>query len=101
MSQLLMVWLNDEVQLSKKVKSFEHDFSNGYLFGELLSKFNQQLNFEEFSNKDVREAKMKNFQLLEPTFKTLHISFNFQMADQVIKGKKGVAMQLLYQLQMV
>ncbi|CAD8202735.1 unnamed protein product [Paramecium octaurelia] len=100
MSQLLMVWLNDEVQLSKKVKSFEHDFSNGYLFGELLSKFNQQLNFEEFSNKDVREAKMKNFQLLEPTFKTLHISFNFQMADQVIKGKKGVAMQLLYQLQM-
>ncbi|CAD8205275.1 unnamed protein product [Paramecium octaurelia] len=100
MSQLLMVWLNDEVQLSKKVTSFEHDFSNGYLFGELLSKFNQQLNFEEFSNKDVREAKMKNFQLLEPTFKTLHISFNFQIADQVIKGKRGVAMQLLYQLQM-
>ncbi|CAD8083642.1 unnamed protein product [Paramecium primaurelia] len=100
MSQLLMVWLNDEVQLSKKVTSFENDFSNGYLFGELLSKFNQQLNFEEFSNKDVREAKMKNFQLLEPTFKTLHISFNFQLADQVIKCKKGVAMQLLYQLQM-
>ncbi|CAD8115667.1 unnamed protein product [Paramecium sonneborni] len=100
MSQLLMVWLNDEVQLSKKVISFEQDFSNGYLFGELLSKFNQQLNFEEFSNKDVREAKMKNFQLLEPTFKTLRIQFNFQIADQVIKGKKGVAMQLLYQLQM-
>lgn len=46
-----MVWLNDEVQLSKKVTSFEKDFNNGYLFGELLSKFNQQLNFEEFSNK--------------------------------------------------
>ncbi|CAD8194779.1 unnamed protein product [Paramecium octaurelia] len=100
MSQLLMVWLNDEVQLSRKVTSFEKDFNNGYLFGELLSKFNQQLNFEEFSNKDVREAKMKNFTLLEPTFKTLHIPFNFQIADQVIKGKKGVAMQLLYQLQM-
>lgn len=46
-----MVWLNDEVQLSRKVTSFEKDFSNGYLFGELLSKFNQQLNFDEFSNK--------------------------------------------------
>lgn len=36
-----MVWLNDEVQLSRKVTSFEKDFSNGFLFGELLSKFNQ------------------------------------------------------------
>jgi hypothetical protein len=49
-------------------------------------------------SRDVREAKMKNFTLLEPTFKTLHIPFNFQIVDQVIKSKIGVAMQLLYQL---
>jgi len=51
MSDLILSWLNDEVQLSTKVTDFEKDFANGYLFGELLSKYNQQLNFNEFSNK--------------------------------------------------
>ena len=35
----------------QKVGDFEEDFSSGYLFGELLWKFNQQSNFEEFSKK--------------------------------------------------
>ena len=48
MSDLLLSWLNDEVQLSKKITNFESDFANGYLFGELLSKYNQQLNFSQF-----------------------------------------------------
>lgn len=51
MSELLLSWLNDEVQLSKKITSFDSDFANGYYFGELLSKFNQQLNFSEFDNR--------------------------------------------------
>jgi hypothetical protein len=33
------------------VDKFEKDFANGYLFGELLYKFNQQSNFKEFSKK--------------------------------------------------
>jgi hypothetical protein len=49
---LILSWLNDEVQLSIKITSIEEQFSNGYLFGELLSKYNQQLNFlEDFVNK--------------------------------------------------
>lgn len=51
MSELLLSWLNDEVQLSKKINNFDSDFANGYFFGELLSRFNQQLNFTEFENK--------------------------------------------------
>ena len=51
MAELLLSWLNDEIQLTKKITDFEKDFSNGYYFGELLSKFNQQLNFKEFENK--------------------------------------------------
>ena len=45
MSELLISWLNDEVQLSRRISNFEEDFHNGYLFGELLSKYSQQLNF--------------------------------------------------------
>lgn len=51
MSQLILQWLNDEIQLSKKVADLELEFANGFLFGELLNKYNQQLNFDEFSNK--------------------------------------------------
>ncbi len=45
-----MSWLNDEVQLSSKVVDFESDFQNGYLLGELLAKYNQQLDFSRFQN---------------------------------------------------
>ena len=41
MSDLILSWLNDEVQLSQKITNFEKDFSNGYLLGELLCKYNQ------------------------------------------------------------
>lgn len=51
MSDLIASWLNDEVQLSKKVTNFENDFENGYLFGELLFKYNQELNFNKFVDK--------------------------------------------------
>ncbi len=40
MSELIMSWLNDEVQLSLKINDFEKDFSNGFLLGELLAKYN-------------------------------------------------------------
>ena len=116
MSDLILSWLNDEVQLSSKVTDFEHDFANGFLFGELLSKYNQQLNFNEFSNKysftkplpilifcirDLRNSKINNFKLLEPTFKTLKIKFNAQIADAIIKQQKGTVYSILYSLKMV
>lgn len=40
MAELLAEWLNNEVGLSDKVTDFERDFANGYLFGELLYKYN-------------------------------------------------------------
>ena len=69
MAEILATWLNEEVGLSRvsipsscawpnrvclcvqRVTDFEEDFSSGYLFGELLWKFNQQADFEEFSKK--------------------------------------------------
>lgn len=42
---------NNVLVLVQRVTDFEEDFSSGYLFGELLWKFNQQSDFEEFSKK--------------------------------------------------
>ena len=33
MGDLLLNWLNDEIQLSRRITNFEEDFHNGYLFG--------------------------------------------------------------------
>lgn len=50
MADILLTWLNTEVDLSKKIKNIEQDFANGYLLGELLYKFNQLTNINEFRN---------------------------------------------------
>ena len=63
MTEILITWLNTEVDLSQ-VKSLitkkitdekfdlERKFANGYLLGELLHKFNQITEFEsKFKNK--------------------------------------------------
>ncbi len=33
MGDLLLNWLNDEIQLSRRISNFEEDFHNGFLFG--------------------------------------------------------------------
>lgn len=48
MSDIILNWINDQVQLSRRITNFEKDFANGYLFGELLAKYNQELNFNSF-----------------------------------------------------
>ena len=48
MSEILSRWLNDEVGLSRHVENFERDFANGYLFGELLARYQVQVNFVVF-----------------------------------------------------
>lgn len=86
-----MSWINDEVQLSKRITNFEEDFHNGYLFGELLLKYSQQLNFNEFIDKyininvrDDKASRISNFSLLYDTFKTLKVSFDSNIAMNII-----------------
>ena len=36
--ELLRSWVNDDLQLSRHVNSFEKDMANGYLIGEILAR---------------------------------------------------------------
>jgi len=101
MAELLAKWLNEEIRLSHPVTDFESDFASGYLFGELLYKFNQQENFAEFSTKDNISTKVKNFEKLEPTLRNLNIKFDSQQVDKIMKQERGFALRLLYQLKMI
>mmetsp|Transcript_89692 Transcript_89692/g.159354 ORF Transcript_89692/g.159354 Transcript_89692/m.159354 type:complete len:1921 (-) Transcript_89692:61-5823(-) len=100
MSELLQNWLNNEVGLSTNVSNFEKDFATGYLFGEILHKFRQQVDFDQFQNKNTYEAKIANFKRLEPTFKALGIKFSATQSNAMMNGERGASLRLLYQLKM-
>ena len=86
--------------LSVRITDIEEDFSSGYLFGELLWKFNLQADFDEFSQEDEISHHLQNFEKLELSLRTLHIEFNSEMVDKIIKRERGVALYLVYQLKM-
>ncbi|XP_047447373.1 sperm flagellar protein 2 [Mugil cephalus] len=100
MSDILCRWLNQELQLSKSVEpmTITKDFSSGYLFGEVLHKYQMQDDFRMFMRRDTSVAKLNNFTRLEPTFKLLGISFTTNTAQDVMREKQGVATCLLYEL---
>ncbi|XP_072242958.1 sperm flagellar protein 2-like [Leuresthes tenuis] len=100
MSEILSRWLNQELRLSKPVepRTFAKDFSNGYLIGEILHKYQMQDDFCLFLSKDTSISKVNNFTRLEPTLKLLGISFNINTAHDLMQKKLGVATQLLHQL---
>ena len=100
MSGLLMRWCNDALQLSATVQNFERDFCNGYLFGEVLAKFNQQPDFTQFVNADTSNAKINNYCRLEPTLRRMRIKFDSKVAFALMNGDRGVASKLLYQVKM-
>jgi hypothetical protein len=96
MADLIEDWINNEVKLSKTIAIIEEDFSNGYLFGELLNKFNQITNFNEYKNKDDTEIKITNFKLLEKAFRDMDIKIEKGRIFDLINKKRGVATRFLY-----
>jgi hypothetical protein len=89
MAELLANWLNEEVGLSKKIGNFEEDFASGYLFGELLYKFNQQSDFHNFSVKNATSHFVMNFEKLEPTLRSLNVQFNSKTVEQIMNRERG------------
>jgi hypothetical protein len=101
MARLILQWLNEEVCLSKEITSIADDFRNGFLLGELLSRYNQQQSFESFQNSDTPDAIIQNFLLLEPTMRSIGVHFNIQLVYQIIHGKLGAVKTLLYEIKII
>jgi hypothetical protein len=100
MANLITNWLNNELKLSKKINSIEEDFSNGYYFGEILSKSKQINNLKDFKNKNDIDNKLNNFRIIQKSFKELSIKFDTNKLDDILNKKRGAATKILYILKM-
>ena len=58
--ELLRSWLNDEMQLSRPVSSFETDLANGYLIGEILARHGLLRSMDALQDKETPGAKVNN-----------------------------------------
>ena len=78
-------WLNKDIVLSEKIDSIPDQFANGYLFGELLYRYNQILEFPgNFKNKNYKNAMVDNFTNIEACIRNLNIKFTVSMAQEII-----------------
>ena len=100
MANLILNWLNNEIKLSKKINIIEEDFSNGFLFAEILHKYKQIINFNEYKNREENDYKTNNFKLLEKAFKDLYIKIERGNLEDIIQKKRGIATRYLYQIKM-
>ena len=100
MSEILYNWLNNEVKLSKEITDIEVDFSNGYLFAELLFKYKQLPGLEKFKNTELHKHKVNNFTFLDKKFKDLKIRLSPEEFKDLIESKKNLAKQVLYRIKM-
>ncbi|CAF4651988.1 unnamed protein product [Rotaria sp. Silwood1] len=101
MAHILIDWLNNDVQLSKKIESsnsLASEFATGHLFGEILSKYGLQEDFPQFSTSKNSVSQLNNFTRIERTLHLLEIPFNTNNARQIMTMEKGAVQQLLYQL---
>ena len=94
-------WLNSSLHLSKKITNIPEDFSNGYLFGEILHKHRLIPNFSSYDNSTDKKLISKNYQYLTKAFSDIGIKFNDNRRNDLINKKKGVASQLLFRIKQV
>ncbi|EPZ35053.1 hypothetical protein O9G_005789, partial [Rozella allomycis CSF55] len=99
MSRILSEWLNNDLHLSQKIDatSLDERFRSGYLFGELLSKYNVA-NASVFSQLKSTDSWVSNYIKLEPVFRMLGIPYNAQIVKDLMEAKPGSAAKILYQL---
>lgn len=94
--ELLLNWLNSEVRLSERIADVDRQFANGFLFGEVLSKYNQILEFEaKFANSETKAAVVQNYCQIFAILQTMKVKFNSNTALAIIRGTPNSAVLLL------
>ena len=98
MSDLLLNYINNNIQLSKKITNIELDFKNGVYLCELLEK-TLNLKSLEYNKgpKNIFEIS-QNFEIFKDNLKLIGISLNNTVKKEIMEGKNGAAAKLIYKI---
>jgi hypothetical protein len=96
--EIIRRWLKERVGLDVQHQDFDAQFANGYKLGQVLEAYGLQTDLERFSTKSSPDAKLANFQRLQPTFRSLNIKFDSHTANQLMTEEPGIAVALLQQM---
>ena len=66
----------EPLELSQEIESFEIDFSNGHLIGEILEHYGLLNQLEKMTLKTNKEAKVHNFLILEKILREIKVNFD-------------------------
>ena len=94
----LRQWLNDDIQLSRPVTSFEGDMANGYLMAELLVQLGLLSNLDGIVDSQTPSAMISNLTCVRKPLIDLGIAFGSKDANDVMVQKEGAASNLCYKV---
>jgi hypothetical protein len=98
--ELLRSWVNDDLQLSRHVNSFEKDMANGYLIGEILARHGLLRSMDALQDKETPGAKVNNLTAVQQALLDIGVKYDSNIANSIMTEKKGAATNLCYQLRL-
>ena len=98
MSAILLNYINNDVQLSKKIRNIELEFKNGVYFSELIEKLFHLKPLNIISDpKNISEI-IQNFDIIKNNLRVIGIYINDSIIKEIIDGKNGAAAKIIYKI---
>lgn len=98
MTSLLLHWLNDELQLHRRVEVLERDLCNGYIFAEVLHSAGFEKHLDKYEDKPEMPSRIHNMELLGSHLEKLGIPFPVRLRRSIMMEDRSAALQFLLQL---
>ena len=98
MSDELLIWLNNDINLSKKITDIPKDFSTGYYFAELLNKTNHLPVLSSYKNTTNQKDIIQNLHQLQINLDEIGIILNEQCKKKIMNADIYTSKIYLYKI---
>lgn len=98
MTSLLLRWLNDELQLPRKVESLERDLSSGFVFAQVLHAFGLEPHLDKYHDSSATSAKLHNMEQLALALEAVGVAFPMRLRRAILMEDRSAILQLLLQV---
>lgn len=99
MADHITYWLRD-LGFVKEIDDFEHEFSSGYKFAQVLKQLDIFDSVDHLKNQFNKEWKVKNFAEVERGLRYMKIKFESKLINQIMDEERGAALRLLFQIKL-